>query len=47
MSKTALREHFEANMLDGEDVYDCGKAMLSAESVYRYLKNYCILKAED
>ena len=40
MSKSALRKHFEANMLDGEDVYDCGKAMLSAEAVYEYIKEF-------
>jgi len=44
MSKSNLRKHFEANMLDGDDVYSCGKAMLSAEAVYEYLKNYCELK---
>ena len=33
------KKHFEANMLDGEDVFDCGKAMLSAESVWEYLKS--------
>ena len=46
MSKSRTREHFEANMLDGDDVYDCGKAMLSAESVYEYIKNYYELKEE-
>ena len=44
MSKSDLRRHFEANMLDGEDVYDCGKAMLSAEYVYEYIKKYCELR---
>jgi hypothetical protein len=31
-------------MLDGDDVYDCGKAMLSAEYVYEYIKSYYELK---
>ena len=44
MSKSAVREHFEANMLDGDDVYDCGKAMMSAEKVYEYIKEYYTLK---
>ncbi len=33
------RKDFEANMLDGDDVYDCGGAMLSAESVWEYIKD--------
>lgn len=36
--KKAMKLHFEANMLDGDDVYDCGKAMISAESVWEYIK---------
>ena len=35
--KIELRKHFEANMLNGDSVYDYGKAMISAESVYEYL----------
>ncbi len=35
-----IKKHFEANMLDGEDVKDCGKAMLSAEFVLEYLQEY-------
>ena len=31
------KEHFEANMLDGDRLEDCGKAMLSAESAFEYL----------
>ena len=46
MSKSAIREHFEANMLDGQDLYDCGKAMISAEAVYEYIKRYYILAEE-
>jgi hypothetical protein len=46
MSKSILREHFEANMLDGDDVYDCGEALLSAKSVFEYLKEYCELKEQ-
>ena len=44
MSKSVIREHFEANMLDGDDLYNCGKAMLSAEEVYAYIKEYYNLK---
>ena len=44
MSKSIIRKHFEANMLDGDDVYDCGKATLSAEDVYEYIKKYYVLK---
>ncbi len=38
--KSELRQHFEANMLDGDDVYNCGKAMISAEEVWEYIKEY-------
>jgi hypothetical protein len=44
MSKPTIKCHFEANMLDGDDVYDCGKAVLSAEDVYEYIKKYYELK---
>jgi len=39
MTHTNIEEkkHFEANMLDGDDIKDCGKAMLSAESVLEYV----------
>ncbi len=30
--------NFEANMLDGDKVEDCGGAMLSAEDVWRFIK---------
>lgn len=43
--KSELQKHFEANMLDGDSVFDCGKAMISAESVWEYLKEYCVLAA--
>jgi hypothetical protein len=33
------RKHFEANLLDGENIYNCGKAMISAELVWKYLLN--------
>ena len=46
MSKSAIREHFEENMLDGDDLYNCGKAMLSAEEVYLYIKTYYKLKED-
>lgn len=32
-----LKANFEANMLDGESVNACGKAMLSAENVWEYI----------
>ena len=32
-----IKKEFEANMLDGDRVEDCGGAMLSAKSVYEYL----------
>lgn len=36
-----MKAHFEQNLLDGNKVSDCGKAMLSAESVWEYIKeNY-------
>jgi hypothetical protein len=47
MSKGNIRIHFESNMLDGQDLYDCGKAMLSAEYVYRYIKENYILKGKE
>ncbi len=37
---TKWREEFEANMLDGDSVYDCGGATLSAEDVYEYVSEY-------
>lgn len=33
-----LKKHFEANMLDGEPVDDCGRAMLSAAEVWEYIE---------
>ena len=32
-----VKAHFEQNMLDGDKVEDCGNAMLSAKSVWKYL----------
>lgn len=32
------KEYFEANMLDGDKVEDCGGAMLSAASVLEYVQ---------
>lgn len=46
MSKSATREHFEQNMLDGDDIYDCGKATLDAVDVYEYIKANYKLKDE-
>lgn len=37
MTDEKLREHFEANMLDGESLDDCGNAMLSAKEVFSYM----------
>ena len=34
-----IKKHFEANMLDGDDVKNCGGAMLSAESVLEYISS--------
>jgi len=34
------KDIFEANMLDGDDVYACGKAMLSAEEVFEFHKDW-------
>ena len=34
---TDFRKYFQANLLDGDDVYHCGKAMLLAEDVYEVL----------
>ena len=39
-TEDSLREHFEANMLDGDNVYDCGGAMLSAASVWEYIRDF-------
>lgn len=33
------KEHFQANMLDGDKVEDCGGAMLSAKSVWEYIQS--------
>lgn len=35
-----FRQFFEANLLDGDSVYDCGKAMLLAEDVFEILSPY-------
>lgn len=35
-----IRKHFEANILDGDSVDDCGGAMFSAKSVLEYLDEY-------
>lgn len=32
-----IKKDFEANMLDGQDVFDCGKSLLSAQSVFEYI----------
>ena len=33
-----LQKHFEANMLDGDSLKDCGNAMLAAEDVFEYMQ---------
>lgn len=38
--KSKARIHFEQNMLDGDDVNNCGGAMLSAKSVLEYIEEY-------
>lgn len=45
--KSELREHLEANLLDGQSVYDCGKAIFYAEDILDYLMEYCELKAPN
>lgn len=35
-----MKDHFEQNMLDGAKVEDCGKAMLSAESIWDYIEQF-------
>lgn len=42
-----VKEHFEANMLDGKPVEDCGGAMLSAISVWEYIQEYLILPRRE
>lgn len=34
-----LKEHFEANMLDGDDIEHCGGAMISAKAVLEYTED--------
>jgi len=36
------QEYFEANLLDGDDVNDCGGAMLSAENVWELIDEFNI-----
>lgn len=43
--KEELKRFFEANMLDGDKVDDCGGAMLSASSVWEFLDEYFISEA--
>lgn len=38
-TKKQIRWDFEANMLDGDSINDCGKAMLSAELVLEYIQD--------
>ena len=33
-----IKKEFEANMLDGDDINDCGGAMLSAKEVWLYFR---------
>ncbi len=47
MTKTKPKQgkkHFEANILDGDPVNDCGGAMLSAKSVWEYISEHYDLK---
>lgn len=37
-SSPDIKSHFEANMLDGDDVNDCGRALLYARHVLEYIK---------
>lgn len=44
MTQNSIKEHFEANMLDGDEVQ--GGQMLSSEYVLEYIQEYCLLKDE-
>lgn len=35
-----FKDYFQSNLLDGDDVYDCGGAMLRAEDVYEVLSEH-------
>ena len=43
MKKEELKATFEANMLDGDKVNDCGGAMLSAESVWEFIEEFILV----
>ena len=40
MKKTNFQQYFEANLLDGDDINDCGKAMLDAKDVFEVMEEY-------
>jgi hypothetical protein len=41
----AIREHFEANMIDWQDIDDCWKAMINAKHVLEYIQEFYDLKS--
>ena len=44
LNQEAFKKYFEANLLDGDDVNDCGKAMLDARDVYETLAPFIELE---
>lgn len=38
--KDKFKDYFQANILDGDDVYDCGGAMVRAEDVFEVMNEY-------
>lgn len=42
-----IQHHFEANMLDWDDVNNCWWAMLAADSVLGYIQEFYVLKVEE
>lgn len=47
MERCDMKSHFEQNMLDGDKVENCGKAMLSAESVWEYISDLAVINAGE
>jgi hypothetical protein len=44
--KTILKKHkdgFQANLLDGDDIDDCGKAILNAKDVFQWEQDFLTL----
>lgn len=34
------KDYYEANIIDGDDVYDCGKSMVLAEDVFEVIQEW-------